>query len=158
MIHNSILTHVYLKSFSVFLSHLVCICIQNLEKMKRRETNFFFKNSIMGFKKRRISRWFQIRWKSVTKLYRKKVLANVTEMCTFSTFTHVHQTCFFIPFFGAFLKKFQLIWNQHEILRFLTPFLIENFFCHISTFFKLCSQNAQNTAPKIKKTCEVNVS
>ncbi len=30
----------------------------------------------------------------------------MTEICTFSTFTHVRQTCFAHNFFGAFLKNF----------------------------------------------------
>ncbi len=62
----------------------------------------------------------------------KKVISkNVTEKCTFYTFTHVRQTCFASNFFVVhFLQLFQWIRNQHEILRFLTPFLIfsKNFF------------------------------
>ncbi len=48
----------------------------------------------------------------------------MTEKCTFSSFTHVRQTCFAYNFFSAFKKKlFQWILNQHEILRFFIPFL-----------------------------------
>ncbi len=33
----------------------------------------------------------------------KKIISkNVTEICTFFTFTHVRQTCFAYNFFGAF--------------------------------------------------------
>ncbi len=49
-------------------------------------------------------------------MHQKKVISkNVTEICTFSTFTHVRQTCFaynFITFFGAFFNNF---FNGFEI-------------------------------------------
>jgi hypothetical protein len=59
-------------------------------------------------------------------MYQKKVISkNLTEKCTFFTFTHVRQTCFAYNFFWCiFLQLFQRIRNQREILRFLTPFLI----------------------------------
>jgi hypothetical protein len=52
-------------------------------------------------------------------MYQKKVInKNVTEKCTFFTFTHVRQT------WCIFSQLFQRIRNQREILRFLTTFLI----------------------------------
>ena len=62
----------------------------------------------------------------VLKKSTKKVISkNMTEICTFFTFTHVRQTCFAYNFFLVhFLTTFQRIQNQREILRFLTPFLI----------------------------------
>jgi hypothetical protein len=33
---------------------------------------------------------------------KKNISKNVTEICTFSTFTHDRQTCFAYNFFGAF--------------------------------------------------------
>ena len=52
--------------------------------MKRKF--FSSKNIILGIKKRRIWRWFRIRWKHVRKMYQKKVInKNVTEICTFFT-------------------------------------------------------------------------
>jgi hypothetical protein len=59
-------------------------------------------------------------------MYQNKVISkNVTEKCTFFTFTHVRQTCFAYNFFVVhFLQLFQRIRNQREILRFLTPFSI----------------------------------
>jgi hypothetical protein len=59
-------------------------------------------------------------------MHQKKVISkNVTEICTFFTFTHVRQTCFAYNFFLVhFLQLFQRTRNQREILRFLTPFLI----------------------------------
>ncbi len=35
-------------------------------------------------------------------LPKQVIIKNVTEICTFSTFTHVRQTCFAYNFFGAF--------------------------------------------------------
>jgi hypothetical protein len=69
-------------------------------------------------------------------MYQKNVISkNVTKICTFSTFTHVRQTCFANNFFfvNFFLKLFQQIRNQHEILGFLTPFstLPKNFFLKV---------------------------
>ncbi len=71
-------------------------------------TEFLFEN----IKKRRISRWFQVRWKSSKKIYQQKVSSkNVTEICTFSTFTHVRQTCFAYNFLWCiFVKLFQHVW------------------------------------------------
>ncbi len=92
-----------------------------------------------GIKKRRIARWFRIRWKSCKKMHPKKVIRkNVTEICTFFTFTYVRQTCFACNFFLCiFLQLFQRIRNQHEILRFSISFFI--FLGHIGTFCKLWS-------------------
>jgi hypothetical protein len=67
-------------------------------------------------------------------MHPKKVISkNVTEMCTFFTFTHVRQTCFACNFFWLiFLQLFQRIQNQRKILRFLYIFLI---FCPPKFFF-----------------------
>jgi hypothetical protein len=44
--------------------------------------------------------------KKFLKMHQKKVISkNVTEMCTFFTFTHVRQTCFAFNFFLVQLKK-----------------------------------------------------
>jgi hypothetical protein len=73
-------------------------------------------------------------------MHQKKVISkNMTEICNFFTFTHVRQTCFAYNFFWCIFKLiFQRI---HEILRFLTPFLIfkqnKIFLGHISIFFKV---------------------
>jgi hypothetical protein len=57
--------------------------------------------------------------------HKKVISKNMTEICTFFTFTHVRQTCLAYNFFWClFLQLFQRIRNQCEILRFLTPFLI----------------------------------
>ncbi len=72
---------------------------------------------------------FHADFKSVKKVLKKctkKVISkNVTEKCTFFTFTHVRQTCFAYTYFLCILLQlFQRIRNQREILRILTPFLI----------------------------------
>jgi hypothetical protein len=50
--------------------------------------------------------------KSFEKMHTKKLLANMTEICTFFTFTHVRQTCFAYNFLCAFFKNF---FNRFEI-------------------------------------------
>jgi len=50
--------------------------------------------------KRRILCWFRIGWKNCKKFQKKKVFnKNVTEICTFFTFTHVRQFCFVVNLF-----------------------------------------------------------
>ncbi len=110
-----------------------------------------------GVKKRRISRLFWIRWKRFEKMYQHKVSSkNVTEKCTFFTFTHVRQTCFAYNFFWCiFSQLFQRIRNQREILCFFYTFFD---FCQktffrsycISPFLKLWSQTRKKRLKKSK--------
>jgi hypothetical protein len=52
---------------------------------------------------------------------------------------------------GFFLKLFQRIWNQHEILRFLKPFLFKTFFLRsYEYFFQTLKPNAQKRRQKSK--------
>jgi hypothetical protein len=99
---NKILRHIHKKRFSVLLSRFLRICKLSVQKVLKRAKKFFFKFNL-GVKKRRISRWFRIRSKSFEKMHPKKVISkNVTEICTFFTFTFVRQTCFACNYFGAF--------------------------------------------------------
>jgi hypothetical protein len=70
-----ILRHIHKKRFSVFLSRFLRICNQSVQKVPIREKNFFIKKFNMVIKKRRISRWFRIRWKSFEKMRPKKKYA-----------------------------------------------------------------------------------
>jgi hypothetical protein len=73
-----------------------------------KSTNMTFK----FFSSKKVSKnaKFQADFKSVGKVlkkFTKKVISkHVTEICTFSTCTHVCQTCFAYNFFGTFLKTF----------------------------------------------------
>ncbi len=59
------------------------------------------------------------------KIYPKKVISkNVTEICTFPTFTHVFQLCFAYNFFWCIFKN---LFNGFEI---------SMKFCFFGTFFK----------------------
>ncbi len=102
--------------------------------------------------KRRISRWFRIRWKCFEKMNPKKVISkNVMEICTFFTFTHVCQTCFASNFFWfIFLRLFQRIRNQRDNLRFLISYLKKKNWGHIITFCKLWSQMGKNSSKNQK--------
>jgi len=97
---------------------------------------------------------FHADFESVEKMYQKKVISkNVTEKCTFFTFTYVRQTCFAYNFFWCiFSQLFQRIRNQREILRFLTPFSIfskKNFFSPISVLFS--NFEAKRAKKRLKK-------
>ncbi len=148
---NKILRHIHKKRFSIFLSRFLRICNQSVQKVLIKEKNVIMKKFNLGIKKRRISRWFRIRWKSFEKMHPKKVISkNVTEICTFFTFTYVRQTCFACNFFWCiFLQVFQRIRNQREILRFLISFL---------HFLQTLKPNAQQNGSKNQKTYLVNVS
>ncbi len=95
------------------MSHFLCVWLQSWKKYQYGLTKFF---------------------------YEKKVSKNTEMHADFKSV--VRQTWFpYNLFWCIFLKLFQRIWNQHEILCFLITSLIKkNFFGHISTFFKLWSQ------------------
>jgi hypothetical protein len=84
------------------LSRIVRICIQSLEKMLIRAKQIFLQKFNMSIKKCKIS------------------------VRSFSTFTHVCQTCFAYNFFGAFFKTLDL--KSAEILGFDTFFDIKKNF------------------------------
>ncbi len=132
------------KRFSVFLSRLVCICIQSLEKMLRRAKKFFLQKFNMVIKKTQNFRLISNALKKNLKNVPKKVISqNVTEICTFSTFTHVRQTCFADNFFLHFFKLFQRICKIRMKLWFFLIFL-----GHISTF-----SNFEAKRPKMAQFC-----
>jgi hypothetical protein len=159
---NKILRHIHKKRFSAFLSRFLRICNQIVQKVVIRAKKNFIKKFNMGIKKRRISRWFWIRWKSFEKMYLKKVISkNVTEIGTFFTFTHVCQTCFACNLLCILLQLFQRIRNQREILRFLISFYIffkQKFFGVILAFFANFEAKCAKNGAKNQKTYFVNVS
>ncbi len=98
-------------------------------------------------------------WKNAPK---KVISKNVTEICTFLTFTHVSQTCFAYNFFWCiFSNLFQRIRNQREILRFLIPilnFCKKIFFYVIFVLFSNFEAKRAKNGSKNQKTYLVNVS
>jgi hypothetical protein len=107
-------------------------------------------------KKRKISRWFRIRWKSFEKCTKKKLLAKTwRKNALFSLLLMFVKLVLLITFFWCiFSQLFQRIRNQREILRFLTPFSIffktKIFLGHFSTFFKLWNQTRRKRLKKSK--------
>ncbi len=86
----------------------------------------------------------------------KSISKNVTEICPFSLFTYVCQTCFaynffFVNFFPTFSTDSKSAWNSGFFVIYLDFFPKKNFGGHISTFWKLWSQTRKETAQKIKK-------
>jgi hypothetical protein len=138
------------------LSCFLRICSQSSKKVLIWPKKKFFWKNRKRCQKRRISRWFRIRWKSFEKMYQNKVISkNVTEKCPFFTFIHVRQTCFaynffLVHFFTTFSTDSKSAWNS----AFLTPFAIffkKNIFLgHISTFFELWSQTRKKRLKKSK--------
>jgi hypothetical protein len=146
------------------LSRFLRICNQSLKKgLIWPKKKFFFEKIKKCVKKRRISRCFRIRWKSFKKMYQKKVISkNVTEKCTFFTFTHVRQTCFAYNFFLVhFLTTFSTdsksAWNSAFCDTFFLFKKKKIFLGHISPFFKLYCKCAGHGS-KNQKTYLVNVS
>ncbi len=106
---------------------------QSVQKVLIRAKKIFIKKFNMGIKKRRISRWFRIRWKSLEKSTQKNLLAKTWgKYALFSLLLMFVKLALLVTFFWCiFLQLFQRIWNQREILRFFISFLIfvkKNFF------------------------------
>ncbi len=73
--------------------------------------------------------------KGLKKCTKKVISKNVSEICTFFTFTHVRQTCFAYNFFLVhFLTTFS---TDSFFDTFFDFFRKQIFLGHISTFFKL---------------------
>ncbi len=89
-------------------------------------------------------------------MYQQKVISkNVTEKCTFFTFTHVRQTCFaysffLVHFFKTFSTDSKSAWNSAFFDTFF-DFVKKKFFLgHISTFFQLWNQTRKKRLKKSK--------
>ncbi len=77
-------------------------------------------------KKRRIWRWFRIRWKSLGKTYREKVFFGFAYCTDLKYDKHAEKSVHFYInnfFVGVFLQLFHRIWNQPQIFPFLIPIL-----------------------------------
>ena len=73
---------------------------QSVQKVLKRAKKNLSKNSVWVSKNAEFHADFESVEKSVEKIFQKKVISkNVTEKCTFFTFTHVRQTCFAYNFF-----------------------------------------------------------
>ncbi len=102
----------------------------------------------MGIKKRKISGWFRIRWKSFEKMHQKKTLAKVwRKNALFSLLLLFVKLVLLITFLVHFLTIFQRIQNQLEILRLF------RILGHISTFWKLWSQTCKKWIKNLFGKC-----
>ncbi len=137
------------------MSRFLRICSQSSKKVLIWPKKKFFWQNRKRCQKRRISRWFRIRWKSFEKMYQKKVISkNVTERCTFFMFTPVRQTCFaynffVVHFFTTFSTDSKSAWNSAFLDTFF-DFLKKKILGNISTFFKLWSQTRKKRLNKSK--------
>ncbi len=133
------------------------IWLQSLQKVLIwPQKNFLGKKSKKISKTQNFTLILKIRWKSFEKMNQKKVIIkNVTEICTFFTFTHVRQTCFACNFFLVhFLTTFSTdsksAWNSAFLIFFFYFFPQKFFWGHISTFCKLWSQMRRKRLKKSK--------
>ena len=96
------------------MSRFLRICSQSSKKVLIwPKKKFFLTKSKKVSKNAEFHADFESVKKGFKKLYQKKVISkNVTEKCTFFTFTHVRQTCFAYNFFCAFFHNF---FNGFEI-------------------------------------------
>ncbi len=159
-----ILRHIHKKRFSIFLNRFLRICNQSVQKVLIRVKKIFvLKKFNMGIKKRSISRWFRIRWKSFEKMHPKKVISkNVTGICTSFTFTHVRQivllvTFFFVNFFKTFSTDSKSAWNSAFFDTHIEFFNKKIFWVILALFANFEAKCAKNGS-KNKKTYFVNVS
>jgi hypothetical protein len=60
--------------------------------------------------------------KFFTKLTKKVINKNVADICTFSTFNHVCQTCFADNFFGVFFRTFAMALESVRNFAFFDTF------------------------------------
>ncbi len=115
-------------TFFDFLSRFLRVRLQSLQKVLIWPKKVFCKKIKKRYKKRRISRWFQFRWKSCKKMHKKKVISKKV----WRTWVKSEKRAFSITFllitflWCIFSKRFQRIQNQREVLRILIPIL--NFF------------------------------
>ncbi len=96
-------------------------------------------------------------------MYQKKVISkNVTEKCTFFTFTHVRQTCFgynffLVHFFTTFSTDSKSAWNSVFFDTFF-DFFQKNLFQVILVLFLNFEAKRARNGSKNQKTYLVNVS
>jgi hypothetical protein len=72
------------------------------------------------------------------------------EICTFFTFSHVHQTCFAYNFFGAL---FQNLFNGFEISMKFCVFYTYLMFFKCSNFEAKCAKNSAKNKKNLLIKC-----
>ncbi len=144
-------------TFFDYLSRFLRVRLQSLQKVLicMTQKNFFWQN-LKRYQKRRISRWFRIRWKSCRKMHQKKVISkkSLTNMRTKWKKGLFSVTFLLITFLWCiFSKLFLRIRNQREILRFLIPklnFFIKFFLLLLALFVNFDCKCAGNGSKKRK--------
>ena len=137
-------THLQNTFFDI-LSRFLRVWLQSLKKVLIWPKKKILWKIEKGVKKRRISRWFWIRWKSCEKMHQKKVISK-TSLTTMSKseksafFRHVFANNFFmVHFFKTFSTDSKSAWNSAFFDTFF-DFFKKIFLGHNSTFFELWLQ------------------
>jgi hypothetical protein len=134
------------KRFSVFSSRFYAFGFKVWKKYSY-DLNIFFS------KKRRILRWFQIRWKSFFLNVPKTVISkNVTKSLSLFPLLLMFVKLVLVHFFKTFSTDLKSAWNYVFFIPFLIFFKKICLNGHICIFWNLTLKpNAQKTTPKIKK-------
>ncbi len=141
--------------FFDFLSRFLRIWLQSLQKVQKWPKKLFFIKK--DIKKRRISRWFRIRWKCCKKMHQKKVTSK-TSLTNISKSEKVHISVTFlrITFLGEFFKTFSTdsksAWNSAFFDTQIEFFNKIFFLLLLALFWYTLMANAQETAQKNGKS------
>ncbi len=122
-------------TFFDFLSRFVRFCLQSLQKCKY---------DLTFFKKRIISRRFQIRWKSLKEVH---CLKNMSKNGKRTYFRHVLLIAFFVQVFTTY-TYLKSAWNS-MFFKLILNFAIK-VFCLYYHFIETSKANAYESAQKIK--------
>ncbi len=144
------------------MSRFLRICNQSVQKVLKEQKKFFSKKFNMSIKKRRISRWFRIHWKSFEKMHPKKLLAKTwRKYALFSLLLMFVKLDLLVTFFWCI---FYNVFNGFEIsvkFCFFNIFLIfcqKIFFGVILALFANFEAKCAKNGSKNQKTYFVNVS
>ncbi len=159
---NKILRHIHKKIFSVFLSRILRICNQSLQKVLIRAKKIFYQKIQYGYKR---TQNFESVEKVLKKCTIKKLLAKIwRKKALFSLFSHVLQTFvaynffrFLVHFFTTFSTDSKSAWNS-AFFDIFSDFFAKNFFWVILALFANFEAERAKKAQKFKKTYLVNVS
>jgi hypothetical protein len=142
----------FIKKGFPFFAPFLHLWLQSLKKVLIWPKKIIFEKNRKRYQKTQNFTLISNPLKNFQKNVPKKVIRrNVAKICTFSTFTHVRQTCFVYNFFVNFLKTFSTdlksAWNSACFIPFMFKKKIKVIFLLFSNF----EAKRKKTAPKKKK-------
>ncbi len=155
-VQNWNLRHIYKIRFLIFWAVSCAFSFKVWKSTKMTLKKFFLQKIEKGVKKRRISRWFRIRWKSCEKMHKKKVisktsLTNMSKSEKSAFFRPVFaKNLFWVLFFKTFSTDSKSAWNSAFFDTFSDFFKKYFFLGHICTFSNFDCKCAGNGSKKRK--------